>query len=84
MSEATREFVTSLAGYFQSRAADFFMPEDEDGDREIPETGVLCGWVLVAEWMGDDGERWMTTNRPPAQAMWLTRGLLSEAIGDLP
>ena len=70
---------------FQERSADFLGPDDhlEDEGRETPATGFLTGFVLVCEWVGDDGEKWVTYHREPKQAIWLTRGLLSEALIDL-
>lgn len=51
-----------------------------DGDEGSPGRGVLTGFVLVAEWAGDDGEMWLTTTRPDSQPYWRSNGMLAAAI----
>ena len=71
-----------LNDFLQEHASDLLASSDEE--IEVPDTGVLTGWMLVAEWAADDGERWLTYHRRNEQTSWLTRGLLAEAMEDLP
>lgn len=63
--------------------ADLFTRSDDTAEDEIPDGGVLTGFYLVCEWMGNDGKHWITYTRHPDQTQWWSRGLLEEAITDL-
>ena len=56
---------------------------DDDDDDETPSTGVLTAWFLVCEWAADDGDHWLTYHMDNQQPVWLSRGMLSEAISDM-
>ena len=46
---------------------------------------VLTGWALVAEWMDEDGERWLSEAHAPATTSWAAGGMYHEALyGDWP
>jgi hypothetical protein len=54
------------------------------GTDELPAGALLIGWVLVADWMSPDGDRWLsrecggaTRDRLPG---WQERGYLHEAL----
>jgi thiamine kinase-like enzyme len=75
-----------LAEWVQERAEDFLQTDDhlEEEEVETPDSGVLLGFFITCEWVGTDGGKWLTYHRPRDQAVWATRGLLSEALHDLP
>lgn len=41
---------------------------------------VLTGWVIVAEWMDHDGERWLTKGSAAATTGWAGNGMHHEAL----
>jgi hypothetical protein len=41
---------------------------------------VLTGWALVAEWMDDTGERWLSKAHAAHTAEWSAKGMHFEAI----
>lgn len=46
---------------------------------------VLTGWVVVAEWMDDDGEKWLSRAHSASLTEWHANGLHHEALyGDWP
>ena len=60
-----------------------------DNEEDVPDTGVLTGWVLVAEWQGDDGNRWLSKlsgNATGDQGLpsWTERGLCNEVVSHWP
>lgn len=74
------EFSAVLHEQLQEQSGDFFL---HDEDEETPDTGLLLSWMVVCTWQGSDGEKWITYHRRPGQAVWESRGLLSEALADL-
>jgi hypothetical protein len=36
---------------------------------------VLTGWALVAEWMDEAGERWLSKAYAPGTAVWEAKGM---------
>lgn len=44
------------------------------------EDALLTGWVLVAEWLDHDGERWLTKAHAASTSSWTARGMHHEAI----
>ena len=75
-----------LGVLIQERNGAFLTRNDEmdDEDVETPTAGVLTGWFLVCQWVGDDGGKWLSYHSDNNAATWETRGLLSEALSDLP
>jgi hypothetical protein len=49
-------------------------PEFDDGH------AVLTGWALVAEWMDEKGERWLSKAHAAGTAVWAARGMHHEAL----
>ena len=46
---------------------------------------ILTGWVLVAEWIDHEGERWLSKAHAASTANWTARGMHHEALyGDWP
>jgi hypothetical protein len=41
---------------------------------------VLTGWVVVAEWMDEHGERWISKGHAPATTGWAAKGMHHEAL----
>lgn len=41
---------------------------------------VLTGWVLVAEWMTPDGDRWLSKAHAAGTTAWAARGMMHDAI----
>lgn len=68
-----------LATAIQAVAAGF-----DDGG---PEHAVLLGYVLVAEWAANDGNRWLTRKTGDAFGhtlpVWTTKGYLIDSLDDL-
>ncbi len=49
------------------------------------EPRALVGWVLISEWMGDDGRKWLHKNSSDASdekdlTEWTEKGLLHEGL----
>lgn len=42
--------------------------------------GVLTAWVVVAEWMTPDGERWLTRLDSDAITAWQRDGMLDHGL----
>ena len=84
MSEAkVRQVAEKMRETLQGLDQDLFSRTDDSADKEPPDGGVLTGFYLVCEWMGNDGKHWITYTRHPDQTQWRSRGLLEEAITDL-
>lgn len=51
---------------------------------ELPESSMLRGWVVVAEWLDPDGNRWLSKKAGGANAEsipdWQLNGYLHEAL----
>jgi hypothetical protein len=41
---------------------------------------VLTGWVLVAEWMDHQGERWLSKGHAASTPAWAAKGMHHEAL----
>jgi hypothetical protein len=59
-----------------------------DSDDE-PDAAVVTGWVLVAEWRGTDGNRWLSKVSSDATGdrglpSWTERGLCGEVVNNWP
>lgn len=64
-------------------AIDAFLRAQRPTDIDRP--AVLTGWVLVMEWMADDGECWLTRGHAASLTSWHADGLHHEALyGDWP
>jgi hypothetical protein len=48
--------------------------------RTAEDGAVLTGWVLIAEWMDEDGERWLSKGHAAHTAHWSAKGMLHEAL----
>lgn len=47
--------------------------------------GVLTGWVVVMEWMDEQGERWISKAHSSTLTHWSAHGFHHEALyGDWP
>ena len=49
-------------------------PEFDEGH------AVLTGWALVAEWMDETGERWLSRTHAQGTAHWEARGMHHEVL----
>lgn len=63
--------------------------DEEEADDEMPDAGVVVGWVIVAEWQGSDGQRWLSKVSADATGErrlpdWTERGLCAEVIFNWP
>lgn len=63
-------------------------PFGDDGE-DLPDGGVLTGWVMVAEWQGTDGNRWLSKLSSDASgdrglASWSERGFCNEVVAHWP
>jgi len=41
---------------------------------------VLTGWVIVAEWMDHEGDRWLSQGRAASTPGWTAKGMHHEAL----
>lgn len=41
---------------------------------------VLTGWAIVAEWMDESGEKWLTKSHSASLATWTAAGFHHEAL----
>ncbi len=41
---------------------------------------ILTGWCIVAEWMDENGERWLSKARAPSVSEWGASGMHHEAL----
>lgn len=46
----------------------------------IGSEALLTGWVLVAEWVDHDGERWITKAHAASTSAWAAKGMHHEAL----
>jgi hypothetical protein len=50
-------------------------------DEDVPEgAAVLTGWVVVAEWMDEDGTRWLSRGWSASKAKWEADGMIHEVL----
>lgn len=56
----------------------------EDGPDFEGTVATLTGWVIVAEWMDSEGQKWLSKNSADAAGeqltLWQTKGMLHEAL----
>lgn len=50
------------------------------GHMPMGKEAVLTGWVIVAEWMDHEGERWLSKGRAASTPAWTANGMHHEAI----
>ena len=41
---------------------------------------LLTGWALVAEWVDDDGERWLSKAHAAGTSAWTAKGMYHDAL----
>jgi hypothetical protein len=41
---------------------------------------ILTGWVVLAEWMDKDGDRYLSHCRAPSTSAWTARGMAHDYI----
>ncbi len=58
----------------------------QEAGPEITRPGsLLTGWVLICEWMDDEGERWLSKGHCASTAPWQAEGMLHRGLyGDWP
>lgn len=55
------------------------------GPPDFDKSAVLTGWVVVTEWMDEDGERWLSRGHAASIPTWHANGLHHEVLyGDWP
>jgi hypothetical protein len=52
----------------------------ELGPHQLEKAAVLTGFVLVCEWMDEDGERWLSKCHSSSLTNWTASGLHHEAL----
>lgn len=50
------------------------------GPIDIDSPATLTGWVIVSEWMDDDGDRWLSRGWAASKAKWEVDGMLHEVL----
>lgn len=63
-------------------------PFHDDGE-DVPDAGIVTGWVLVAEWQGSDGNRWLSKLSSTATGdrglpSWTEHGYCNEIVNNWP
>lgn len=57
----------------------------ELGPPDMEKHAVLVGWVIVCDWMDEDGERWLSKGHSSSIPTWTAEGMHHEALyGDWP
>lgn len=57
----------------------------ELGPADIEKQAVLVGWVIVCDWMDEDGDRWLSKAHSASVPEWSANGMHHEALyGDWP
>lgn len=57
----------------------------QHGRYDETDGAMLTGWVMVAEWMDQSGERWLSKGHAAHTAHWSAKGMMHEALyGDWP
>jgi hypothetical protein len=46
----------------------------------IGREAILTGWALVAEWMDDSGDRWLSKMNAESTPQWTVNGMWHEAM----
>lgn len=41
---------------------------------------ILTGWVVVAEWMDKDGDRWLSKCRAATTTAWTADGMMHDGL----
>lgn len=55
------------------------------GPKDVEKQAVLVGWVVVSDWMDEDGDRWLSKAHSASIPEWAAAGLHHEALhGDWP
>lgn len=52
----------------------------EQGPANLDKPAVLVGWAIVADWMDESGERWVTKAHSASIPVWSANGLHHEAL----
>jgi hypothetical protein len=52
----------------------------ELGPANIEKEAVLVGWVIVCDWMDEDGERWLSKGHSATIPRWTADGMHHEAL----
>lgn len=64
-------------------------PFGEEETADGPDAGIVTGWILIAEWQGSDGNRWLSKLSADATGdrglpSWTERGLCNEVVTNWP
>lgn len=52
----------------------------EIGPGHFKDSAVLTGWVLVSEWMDEEGVKWISKGSSDTLTDWVSNGFLHEAL----
>lgn len=52
----------------------------ELGPEGIDRHAVLVGWVIVTDWMDEDGDRWLSKGHSASIPTWTAEGMHHEAL----
>lgn len=52
----------------------------EQGPADMEKQAVLVGWVIVLDWMDEDGDRWLSKAHAASLPTWVAGGLHHEAL----
>jgi len=50
------------------------------GPADIDKQAVLVGWVIVCDWMDEDGERWLSKAHSASIPGWTAEGMHHQAL----
>ena len=76
-------FVETLQEFLQTISAEALSVDGKEVEEEPPDTGILVGWAITCEWMGSDGERWVTYGRGSETSRAYAKGLLMDHLDAL-
>jgi hypothetical protein len=52
-----------------------------NGDPSLP-GALLSHWIIIAEWVDDEGEPWLSRRSSENMTTWLRRGMLHDALDE--
>lgn len=53
---------------------------NDQGPADMERNAVLVGWVIVCDWMDDEGERWLSKAHSSSITTWGASGMHHDAL----
>ena len=48
--------------------------------QDVSGGAILTSWVVIAEWMDNDGERYLSHCRAPSTTSWTAHGMMHDVL----